>query len=132
MTRKCTKWTPQEVEILEEMAESHTAQQIAQRLTRHRYHRSLEGIRKKLYSLGYSVRPTLDNYSCKHIGEVLQVDSSTVAGWVKRGWLKAIKRSSHHYQVKSQDLKRFLNNPPRRIKNLIASLDQLAVKYLVG
>ncbi|MEA5566653.1 helix-turn-helix domain-containing protein [Anabaena sp. UHCC 0399] len=126
------KWTPQEIETLEEMAESYTPKQIAYRLKRRGYYRSLEGIRKKLHSLGYSVRPTLDNYSCNEVAKVLQVDSGTVAAWVKRGWLKAIKPSVHQYQIKSRDLKRFLQNPPRRIRNLIASLDQQAIRYLVG
>ncbi|MBD2505577.1 MerR family transcriptional regulator [Anabaena azotica] len=134
MTRKCkyVLWSPEEVEILHEMAESHTPEQIARRLTRNGYKRSREGICKKLYSLGYSVRTTLDNYSCKYIAEVLQVDYTTVTAWVKKGWLKGTKPSTHHYQIKSRDLKRFLNNPPRRIRNHIASLDQLAVKSLVG
>lgn len=132
MTRKFVKWSPQEVEILEEMAESHSPEQIARRLRRNGYKRTREGICKKLRALGYSVRPTLDNYSCKYIAEVLQVDYTTVANWVKKGWLKGTKPSTHHYQIRSQDLKRFLNNPPRRIRNRIASLDQLAVKCLVG
>lgn len=84
MTRKSkyVLWSPQEVEILEEMAESHSPEQIARRLNKHGYKRTREGICKKLRSLGYSVRPTLDNYSCKYIAEVLQMDSSTVADWV--------------------------------------------------
>ncbi|WP_199328685.1 hypothetical protein [Anabaena azotica] len=126
------KWSEEELTTLEEMAEIYTVQQIAFRLKRRGYTRSLEGIRKKLRSLGYSVRPTLDNYSCKYIAEVLQFDSGTVADWVKKGWLKGTKPSTHHYQIKSQDLKQFLNNPPRRIRNRIASLDQMAISYLVG
>ncbi|BBD63310.1 hypothetical protein NIES2109_61600 (plasmid) [Nostoc sp. HK-01] len=132
MKTKWRKWEPEEIEVLEEMSEAYTLKQIARRLKRHGYQRTTEGINKKLNRLGYSTRTTLDNYSCNQIAKTLCVDSSTVAAWVKRGWLRGRQRSATQYQVKSQDLKRFLKNPPRRIKNLIASLDQLAIKSLVG
>ncbi|QFS51503.1 hypothetical protein GXM_08997 [Nostoc sphaeroides CCNUC1] len=34
--------------------------------------------------------------------------------------------------MKSKDLKRFLQNPPERIKNRIAAIDKDAIEYLVG
>ncbi|MBD2451373.1 hypothetical protein H6G76_30465 [Nostoc sp. FACHB-152] len=132
MKTKWRKWEREEIDILEEMSEAFTLKQIARRLKKHGYRRTTEGINKKLHRLGYSTRTTLDNYSCNQIAKTLCVDSSTVVAWVKRGWLRGIQRSTTQYQIKSQDLKRFLKKPPSRIKNLIASLDHLAIKTLVG
>lgn len=126
------KWTPQELEILEEMSEAYTPKQIAYRLRIRGYHRTTLAVHKKLYSLGYSARPTLDNYSCNQIAQALSLNPCTVAKWVKRGWLKAIRRSATNYLVKSRDLKRFFKNPPHSIKKRIAAIDPQVVRYLVG
>ncbi|RCJ24418.1 hypothetical protein A6770_28310 [Nostoc minutum NIES-26] len=74
----------------------------------------------------------MDNYTCNEIAKILNLHTSTVSGWVKRGWLKGVKRSKQHYQVRAEDLKHFLKNPPSRIRNRIAAIDQLTIKYLVG
>ncbi|MBD2510140.1 hypothetical protein H6G91_23065 [Nostoc muscorum FACHB-395] len=126
------KWTPQELDILEEMSEAYTPKQIAYRLRRRGYHRTTLAVHKKLYALGYSARPTLDNYSCNQIAQALSLNSSTVARWVRLGWLKAIRRSTRNYLVKSRDLKRFFKNPPQSIKKRIAAIDPQVVRYLVG
>ena len=126
------KWTPEELEILEEMSEAYTPKQIAYRLRRRGYHRTKLGVHRKLYRLGYSARPTLDNYSCKQIAQTLSLNPCTVANWVKRGWLRAIRRSSTNYLVKSRDLKRFFKNPPQSIKKRIARVDPQIIRYLVG
>ncbi|WP_416212836.1 helix-turn-helix domain-containing protein [Nostoc sp. LEGE 12450] len=86
----------------------------------------------KLNSLGYSAHPTLDNYSCKEIAQVLQLNFSTVTRWVKRGWLKATRRSARHYQIRRWHLKQFFENPPQSIKKRIAALDVEAINYLLG
>ncbi|MBW4557132.1 MAG: hypothetical protein KME59_14530 [Trichormus sp. ATA11-4-KO1] len=125
-------WTYEELETLEEMSELYTLKQIAYRLKRRGYHRTTNAISKKLTALGYSTRPLLDNYTCSEIAKTLCLHSTTVSGWVKRGWLKAMRRSTKHYQIKSEDLKRFLENPPQRIRNRIAAIDQQAIRYLVG
>ncbi|WP_225226291.1 hypothetical protein [Komarekiella delphini-convector] len=126
------KWTPEELVIIEAKAEVYTVKQIASSLKRRGYHRSTNAIALKLNSLGYSVRPTLDNYSCKEIAKVLCLSLSTVCFWVRRGWLKATKRSAKHYQVRTWHLKQFLSNPPQHLKKRIASLDKEAINYLLG
>ncbi len=75
MTIKCT---PEELAIIEAKAEVYTVKQIASSLKRRGYHRSTNAIALRLNSNGYSVRPTLDNYSCKEIAQVLNLSLSTV------------------------------------------------------
>ncbi|MBW4565906.1 MAG: hypothetical protein KME32_33465 [Mojavia pulchra JT2-VF2] len=126
------KWDDNELATLDEMAEMYTPKQIVFRLKRRGYTRTVSAVTKKLYSLGYSTRPVLDNYSCREIANNLCVPPSTVVNWVRQGWLKAKKRCVNRYQVKSRDLKRFFNNPPQPIKKRIADLDPQVVRYLVG
>jgi transposase len=127
-----TKWTDKKLETLEEMACLYTAKQIAYRLKRRGYVRSISAIQHKLHSLGYSARPVLDNYNCCEIARVLQLNSATVWNWVKKGWICTTRRSGRYHQIKSKDLKRFLQNPPQSIKNRIAAIDKDAIEYLVG
>ena len=127
-----TKWTDEEIAIVEEMACLNTVKQIAYRLKRRGYTRSTSAINNKLRSLGYSARPILDNYNCCEIARVLQLNSATVWSWVKKGWIRTHRRSGRYHQIKSKDLKRFLENPPQRIKNRIAAIDKDAIEYLVG
>ncbi|MCC5660344.1 hypothetical protein LC608_25875 [Nostoc sp. XA010] len=126
------KWTDEELAIIEAKAEVYTINQIALILKRRGYQRTPIAIYLKLNSLGYSARPTLDNYSCKEIAQVLQLNFSTVTRWVKRGWLKATKRSARHYQIRRLHLKQFFENPPQSIKKRIAALDVEAINYLLG
>ncbi|WP_199336306.1 hypothetical protein [Nostoc sp. FACHB-110] len=126
------RWHENELATLHEMAEMFTVKQIAFRLKRRGYHRTEFAIAGKLNALGYSTRPFLDNYSCSEIAKALCLHSSTITKWVRIGWLKAKKRSVSCYQVKSRDLKQFLNNPPKPIKNRIAAIDPQVVRYLVG
>lgn len=126
------KWTDEELAIIEAKAEVYTVKQIASILKRRGYYRTPVAIFLKLNSLGYSVRPTLDNYSCQEIAQVLQLNFSTVTRWVKRGWLKATKRSARHYQIRRWHLKQFFDNPPQSIKKRITSLDPEAINYLLG
>ncbi|AUB44520.1 Putative DNA-binding domain (plasmid) [Nostoc flagelliforme CCNUN1] len=127
-----TKWTNEELAIIEEMACLYTVKQIAHRLQKRGYTRSTSAIQKKLRFLGYSARPILDNYNCCEIARVLQLNSATVWSWVKKGWIRTTRRSGRYHQIKSKDLKRFLENPPQRIKNRIAAIDKDAIEYLVG
>jgi hypothetical protein len=126
------KWTDEELAIIEVMADLYTKEQIAKSLKRKGYQRTPVAIGLKLNSLGYSARPTLDNYSCKEIAQVLKLNFSTVSRWVGRGWLKATKRSARHYQVRISHLKQFFDNPPQSIKKRIAALDTEAINYLLG
>jgi hypothetical protein len=127
-----TKWTDEELETIEEMACLYTVKQIAYRLKIRGYTRSTSAIQNKLRFLGYSARPILDNYNCCEIARVLQLNSATVWTWVKKGWIRTTRRSGRYHQIKSKDLKRFLENPPQRIKNRIAAIDKDAIEYLVG
>jgi hypothetical protein len=77
------KWTDEELAIIEEKAEVYTIKQIASILKRRGYQRTPIAIYLKLNSLGYSARPTLDNYSCKEIAQVLKLNFSTVSRWVE-------------------------------------------------
>ncbi|MBD6620873.1 hypothetical protein FNW02_35365 [Komarekiella sp. 'clone 1'] len=126
------KWTDEELLTLDEMAQMYTLKQIAFRLKKRGYYRTRFAISKKLYALGYSTRPILDNYSCEEIAKTLHYHSTTVTQWVRKGWLKAQKRSATCYQVRSHDLKRFLKNPPQSLTNRIAAIDPQIIKYLVG
>ncbi|MHC5770586.1 MAG: MerR family transcriptional regulator [Nostoc sp.] len=126
------KWTDEELTIIEAKAEVYTVKQIASILKRRGYQRTPVAIYLKLNNLGYSARPTLDNYSCQEIAQVLQLNFSTVTRWVKRGWLKATRRSARHYQVRKWHLKQFFENPPQSIKKRITSLDPEAINYLLG
>ncbi|MFW9263418.1 hypothetical protein [Nostoc sp. CALU 546] len=126
------KWTDEELAIIEAKAEVYTVKQIASSLKRRGFYRTPVAIYLKLNSLGYSARPTLDNYSCKEIAQVLKLNFSTVSRWVGRGWLKATKRSAKHYQVRISHLKHFFENPPQSIKKRIAALDTEAINYLLG
>lgn len=127
-----SKWSDEEVAIVEEMACLHTVKKIAYRLKRRGYIRSTSAIQKKLRCLGYSARPILDNYNCCEIARVLQLNSTTVWSWVKKGWIRTThRRSGRYHQIKSKDLKRFLQNPPQRLKSRIAAIDKDAIEYLV-
>ncbi|HEY9803988.1 MAG TPA: hypothetical protein V6D25_26870 [Leptolyngbyaceae cyanobacterium] len=126
------KWTEKELDILEEMAEMFTVKQIAFRLKRRGYYRSELAIASKLHRLGYSIRPSLDNYSCSQIAQALCLHSTTVGNWVRQGWLKATKRYTTCYQVRSRDLKRFFQNPPAPIRKRIEAIDPQVISYLVG
>ncbi|MBE9210062.1 hypothetical protein IQ244_26920 [Nostoc sp. LEGE 06077] len=126
------RWAEDELATLHEMAEMYTPEQIAFRLKRRGYYRTVSAVKSKLQSLGYSARPTLDNYSCREIAKNLRLHSNTVRNWVKQGWLKAKKRSVHCYQVKSRDLKRFFKNPPQSIRTRISQIDPQVIRYLVG
>lgn len=126
------KWDESELATLYEMAETHTVKQIAFRLKIRGFRRTQLAISHKLYKLGYSIRPTLDNYSCSEIARNLCLNPSTIVYWVNQGWLKASKRCANCYQVKSRDLKRFFNNPPKSIRKRIAAIDPQVVRYLVG
>ncbi|MFW9259856.1 MULTISPECIES: helix-turn-helix domain-containing protein [unclassified Nostoc] len=126
------KWTDEELAIIEAKAEVYTIKQISSILKRRGYQRTPIAIYLKLNSLGYSARPTLDNYSCQEIAQVLQLNFSTVTRWVKRGWLKATRRSARHYQIRRWHLKQFFENPPQSIKKRIAALDTEAINYLLG
>ncbi|MBD2303645.1 hypothetical protein H6G28_34690 [Nostoc sp. FACHB-190] len=126
------KWDESELATLYEMAEMYTPKQIAFRLKRRGYHRTVSAVTRKLNSLGYSTRPVLDNYSCREIAKNLCVPPSTVINWVRQGWLKAKKRCANRYQVKSRDLKQFFKHPPQPIKHRIAAIDPQVVRYLVG
>ncbi|MCC5640583.1 hypothetical protein LC593_33085 [Nostoc sp. CHAB 5844] len=128
----CIRWSEPELATLYEMAETHTIKQIAFRLKRRGYTRTELAIANKLYALGYSTRPTLDNYSCSEIAKNLCVHSTTVTYWVRQGWLKAKKRCCSCYQVKSWDLKQFFKNPLQSIRKRIAAIDPQVVRYLVG
>ncbi|MBD2468828.1 hypothetical protein H6G90_14415 [Nostoc sp. FACHB-145] len=128
----CIRWSEDELATLDEMAQMYTPGQIVFRLKRRGYHRTVSAVKSKMQSLGYSTRPTLDNYSCREIAKNLRLHSNTVARWVRLGWLKAKKRSVSCYQVKSRDLKQFFKNPPLSIKKRIAAIDPQVVRYLVG
>ena len=127
-----TKWSDEELAIIEVKAEIYTIKQIGSSLKRRGFSRTPVAIYLKLNSLGYSARPTLDNYSCQEIAQVLQLNFSTVTRWVKRGWLKATRRSARHYQIRRWHLKQFFDNPPQSIKKRIAALDVEAINYLLG
>ncbi len=127
-----SKWTDEELAIIEAKAEVYTVKQIASSLKRRGYHRTIHAIELKLQKLGYSLRPTLDNYSCQEIASVLNLSLKSVYRWVNRGWLKAKKRSAKHYQIRRWNLKRFLSNPPQHLKKRIASIDPQAINYLLG
>ena len=77
------KWSDEELAIIEAKAEVYTIKQIASSLKRRGFYRTPVAIYLKLNSLGYSARPTLDNYSCIEIAQVLQLNFSTVTRWVK-------------------------------------------------
>ncbi|WP_242056081.1 terminase gpP N-terminus-related DNA-binding protein, partial [Nostoc flagelliforme] len=98
----------------------------------HGYFRTPIAIATKLWALGYSTSPFLDNYSSAEIARVLCVHSTTVSGWVRRGWLKTSRRSSKRYQVRRWHLKSFFENPPQHLKKRIASIDSEAINYLLG
>lgn len=126
------KWDENELATLYEMAEMYTPNQIAFRLKRRGYHRTVSAVKRKLRSLGYSTRPVLDNYSCSEIARNLCLHRTTILYWVSQGWLKAKKSSVHCYQVKSRDLKQFFQNPPASIRKRIAAVDPQVISYLVG
>jgi hypothetical protein len=132
MMIRTIKWTQAELTILEAKAELYTPKQIASILKRHGYFRTTIAIATKLWALGYSTRPFLDNYSGAEIARILIVHPTTVSGWVRRGWLKAKKRSPKIYQIRKWHLKQFFDNPPQHLKKRIASLDKEAVNYLLG
>ncbi|WP_341532041.1 hypothetical protein WKK05_40845 (plasmid) [Nostoc sp. UHCC 0302] len=90
MIIKTTKWTEEELTILEAKAELYTPKQIASILKRHGYFRTPDAISTKLWNLGYSTRPFLDNYSAAEIARILCVHPTTVSGWVRRGWLSTV------------------------------------------
>jgi hypothetical protein len=94
-----TKWTNEELGIIEAKAELYTPKQIASILKRHGYFRTTIAIATKLWALGYSTSPFLDNYSSAEIARILCVHSTTVSGWLRRGWLKTSRRCSKRYQV---------------------------------
>ena len=77
------KWTDEELGIIEAKAELYTPKQIASILKRNGYLRTPIAIATKLWALGYSTSPFLDNYSSAEIARILCVHSTTVSGWVR-------------------------------------------------
>ncbi|WP_341531610.1 hypothetical protein WKK05_36655 (plasmid) [Nostoc sp. UHCC 0302] len=132
MIIKTIKWTEAELTILEAKAELYTPKQIASILKRHGYFRTPDAISTKLWSLGYSTRPFLDNYSAAEISRILCVHRTTVSGWVRRGWLSTGRHSVRYYQIRKWHLKRFFDNPPQHLKKRIAEIDPEAINYLLG
>jgi hypothetical protein len=132
MIIKSIKWTEEELTILEAKAEVYTPKQIASILTRYGYFRTQSAISTKLWNLGYSARPSLDNYSAAEIARILCIPRTTVASWVRRGWLSTGKHSPKYYQIRKWHLKQFFDNPPHQIKKRIAALDSEAINYLLG
>jgi len=122
-----TKWTDEELAIVEEMACLYTVKQIAYRLKRRGYTRSTSAIQKKLRCLGYSARPILDNYNCCEIARVLQLNSATVWSWVK-----AV--ISYQLSVISFKQRILLITVYCSLFTVhhIAAIDKDAIEYLVG
>nr|ADO19105.1 hypothetical protein Nfla_4504 [Nostoc flagelliforme str. Sunitezuoqi] len=123
-----TKWTDEEVAIVEEMSCLYTVKQIAYRLKKKGYTRSTSAIQNKLRFLGYSTRPILDNYNCCEIARVLQLNSATVWSWVK-------PVISYQLSVTSLKLRILLITvycSLFTVKNRIAAIDKEKIEYLVG
>jgi len=100
-----TKWTPEEVEYLQEWAEHLPAEQIAKKLKR-----TTAQVQDKSHYFGLSIKPVYDNWSTTELGKLLGISHETIRKWVIKGELiarQAKKIKGSVYRINRKDFKVF-------------------------
>lgn len=108
---KSRRWTPEEIEILQEMITKYAPITIARRL-----HRSENSVIVKSKRLGCSRRARDDWFTKKEVCEILGVDHRKIQGYIDRGELKASWHTSRKpqkngmalWQIETTDLRDFI------------------------
>jgi len=81
-----TKWTPEQIEYLQEWAEFLPVEQIAKKIGK-----SIKQIRDKATKLDLSVKPKYDNLSSRELAKLLGISDSAIVYWIQQKELKAKK-----------------------------------------
>lgn len=138
--KKEPAWSDEELQLLEETAHL-TVRVAARRFKKRGFNRSETSIhvrRKRMH-----VQPS-DNgyYTASQLAQLLGVNSSTVADWCERGWLRSKRRGTErtaqqggdHWWIRENDLREFIAVHPMRIdhRKLPASSWLWFVEVLAG
>jgi hypothetical protein len=111
-------WTAEEKDLLEKWG--HLAlSRICRKLRQAGFQRTETGIKLKMRRL-LITKDTLDYDSATKIALAMGVDGHKVAGWIRRGWLRAVKKGTTRteqqggdtYLVHIGELRRFLLHHP--------------------
>lgn len=103
-------WTEQEIAKFEQLVETWPMLELAALLNR-----SEVSLYNKASELGYSLQPTLDNYSFQRLADALRCSRATVTRWVRRGYLRARKVSERRWAIRSEDFASFYQNYPEKL-----------------
>jgi len=92
MQKKEPNWSPKELDILERNPHR-TPSMIQKYLKKAGYHRTLQGIMLKKRRT-HLTRSTMDGYTARSLAECFGIDAHSITRWIKKGWLKAMKRGT--------------------------------------
>lgn len=128
-------WSSEELEILERYSLS-THETTQRALKSGGYERSVSAIvaRKKRENLLCKIERGGEGiYSANELANLLGCDSHTVLRWIKRGWLKAVKRGQkkpnqgeipHHYDISSDAVRQlFIEYLPDTYRYIYSATD---------
>lgn len=108
MTPASRKWTPAELDYLEERAGQDTARMIARHLKR-----SLRSVIIQAHRQQIATR-VREGYTAGDLGECFGVSDKTVARWIRLGYFGDVKRrnggdsDADAYRIKERQVRRFL------------------------
>lgn len=119
--RICYTWSENDDILLENMAGSHTAQQIATKLKK-----SIHSVYHRASEKHICLYIKHDIYSVQRIADMLGVWENTVLRWIKEKSLKAIPHDHKtHWQISREDLRDFIINHPVELTG--RNLDMLQI-----
>lgn len=89
--------------------------------------RTLVAVQARAHKLGQSTLPMYDGWGSKELARLLQIPSSTITGWVRRGFINPpIARGRRVFRVR--ELKRLARQRPE----LFVSSDRDGLAYVIG
>ena len=111
-------WSAEEKALLEKWAHL-TLARISCKLRQAGFERTETAIKLKMRRL-LITKDTLDYYSATKIAHAMGVDSHKVVGWIRQGWLRAVRKGTlrteqqggDSYLVPTHELRRFLLHHP--------------------
>jgi len=99
--KKEPPWSDTELFMLKQSA--HRSPPVVRRyLKRAGYKRSVQGIMIKRTRMHFS-RATMNGYTCRLLAGLFGIDDHAIAGWIKKGWLKAQRRGTARTEVQGGD-----------------------------
>jgi excisionase family DNA binding protein len=79
-----TKWTPEQIEYLQEWAEFLPVEQIAKKVNK-----SVNAVWNRAKEEKLNLKPIYDNWSSKELARLLNINNETICVWIRKGELKA-------------------------------------------